>query len=680
MGKNASDEENDFKGWKSDESKLFTDFFIKKRSFFLWFPLIGITGTFVFFGSDYKFTNESDAIDFLNVNAEILVTILAVTMSFTLLGLQFLAKSYTPRALRTYLKDIVIWGFPVLYVALITLSMFSVTIGVTFPVTTPIHPVEFIQYAFLGTFFSLVYLICFIYYVSEKIQPEKIIKDTVKTIQDDYWKVIVEDKRKFNSTKRKFKPFIILEQTLFKSIINNDIVSFEQGLGKIDVVLKKWLKPTEDKIVNKGKEIEEVDKKWWKLAEYMKKNENIDTEYSDEAKLKKLYEELYEELNKELKELYEELEFIYNFFFRNFSQLFAECKNQHREQFIIQYLKQLFGQMIWMYDKTYDKTYEHENTRIIDDFWDRLEHVGMVIFDLNMTFASDSFIKKLRELMEKEFEIIHNYDYDMIKDAHIYKVLAHDQLSMLQCFGCEAAKKKSEKLVQSIFKNLKELLLESMKISYGSRRVELSNSIMDVISKIHQKTIEKDMRYSFPDDYFKDIIENMDEGLEKQKIILNEELAKKFEEKVVRKLIKNTCNRWEKNKKDLIKKICKIIKDDVKCYMYDGIDKLIYASKYFADEYPKLASITIDAVFETYMIILKEKDSRRRREGRDKWYKKTRIDFKIIKNWIPKPLQKISNKISEIITSIDEEPFKWNKLEADDLLREIDSLKDRVHA
>ena len=540
---------NNFKKKRCDKLNVYKEsFFTKKRSILLWIGLIigAIIVVSLGAGSDYKNIDESYAVNFLNVNAAILVTILAVTMSFTLLGLQFLAKSHTPRALGAYLKDKVIWGFPTLYVSLITLSMFSVT----YPVILP--PSVLIEYAFFGTFFSLAYLICFIYYTVKKIQPEKIISDTYKNIQSENPDLIVNNEGKLDSTDLGFRPFIILEQTLLKSVNNNDIVSFDLGMGKMGELLYKWLKQVQEKnkkeIEKKEKEIKDKEIAMEKnvnkiigiakkvkeipINEFLKKtvldeivikmielrwndikikvNENkikineiekiekIDTKNSDEeyVKKQKLESELHEleselhelesdmyvlesllqelklklKLKSELDELDLELdkldleldlksEYINSFFFRIFSQIFTECVTHHREQFIIQYQDQLFEHIIMMV--------KYKNIKAIDNFWDTLEHVSEKIFKLDMTYASDSFIKNIRELMNEEFEMIHvletsidKHSMDKIKEdtfmkmdfgdmhrspidmrkarkelkinMHIYNALAYDQFTTLK--------------------------------------------------------------------------------------------------------------------------------------------------------------------------------------------------------------------------------------------------------
>ncbi len=356
-------------------------FFITKKSIPLWIGSVTSTIILVFsFGVYFKIDDKSHAIDFLNLNAELLVTVLAVTMSFTLLGLQFLAESYTPRALGTYLKDKVIYGFPVLYVSLITLSLFSVT----FP--SILNPIEFMQYAIIGTVFSLVYLIAFVYYVITKIQPEKVMADTANNIQSKDWKVIVKNEGVLNISLSKFRPFIIFEQTLLKAVNNNDLFSFVYGTEYLFKLLNTWLAEIQ-------KEFETNEKQ---DAENLKECEKFD-EY------------------KNLRKLRNDSDFVYTFFFRLFSQLFAECITHHREQFIIQYQSYMFNQLTKMYD--------YKNVHAMNDFWDQIEYVGQKIFELEMVSASDAFIRNMRNLMKREFETVKVTKQDWARDAMGFRML-----------------------------------------------------------------------------------------------------------------------------------------------------------------------------------------------------------------------------------------------------------------
>ena len=355
---------------------------------------------------DHKIT-DAYAVDFLNINAEILVTVLAVTMTFTLLGLQFLAKSYTPRALVAYLKDWVIFGFQLFYVSLITLSMISVT----FPrmlLPEILQPVEFIQYAFLGTIYSLIYLICFIYYTIKKIQPEEIISDTWKNIQSENSDLIVNNKGKLDSTDLEFRPFIILEQTLLKSIKNNDIVSFNLGMEKMEELLMKWLKDIhkedKDKIEKNENRIDGVTKEIEKFKDEIKKKNKL----NEINEIKKEIEKFKDEIKKKnkLNEIKKEIE-----------------KNENRINRIeneIEY-EYKYG---YKYGYKYEYKYEYEIEKEIERIEDEIKKKNKEIEDEiekeeKIKNEIEKEIKTFKDEIEKEIERIEDEIENGIKRIDI---------------------------------------------------------------------------------------------------------------------------------------------------------------------------------------------------------------------------------------------------------------------
>lgn len=112
------------------------------------------------------------AIGMLHTNAEILATILAVTLGVTLLGLQLRSQSYTMVGLIEYINDKVIIGFIGAFVAGIMFSMAS-TLGLS-----PLDPAWAAAYALTGTFFLLCYHAGYTYHVIYKLQFSQMLADT----------------------------------------------------------------------------------------------------------------------------------------------------------------------------------------------------------------------------------------------------------------------------------------------------------------------------------------------------------------------------------------------------------------------------------------------------------------------------------------------------------------------
>jgi hypothetical protein len=191
---------------------------IHRKNLPIWVSGIAIIIVIIFiYGQQVEIENEDRAISFLNTDAGLLVTTLAVTMSFTVLGIQFLAQSYTPRVLVGYLKDWVVYCFPILYLSLITLNLISSAIPAILP------PIKFIQFALVGTVFCLVYLIAFIYHIINKVQPESIIFDISRDIDPNGWQSILKHRGLIDTSSQVFKPFMILQQVLVKTISSNDL-------------------------------------------------------------------------------------------------------------------------------------------------------------------------------------------------------------------------------------------------------------------------------------------------------------------------------------------------------------------------------------------------------------------------------------------------------------------------
>lgn len=402
------------------------------------------------FGQYYEIQDEKQAAAFLNTNAELLVIILAVTMSFTLLGLQFLAESYTPRALVGFLKDKVIYGFPILYLVLISLNLISSAVPSIIP------PIEFLQYAVIGTIFSLVYLVGFIYYIINKIQPERLIVDTAKSIQDDAWKHIVENKGSLEISSPVFKPFIILEQIMIKSVNKNDIFSFVQGLRILFSLLDRYLA--------------EIHKEFQTHKNQAKQGWDSD--------------------------------YVYKFFFRILAQLVTESINHNREQFITQYQGHMFNEII--------RIYEYRNHRAIEDFWDQLDYVGHKIFNLEMISVAEPYIRNLEQFMKIELGVVKRTKRTFSKDSLGYKrrsndevvdeILAdnfrYDRINSLTEFGIIAANKKMDNLLSTIFAILREMIDDVLEINDGITRRTVLYSLTQCVKKIHEASVDNGLRNS----------------------------------------------------------------------------------------------------------------------------------------------------------------------------------------
>lgn len=124
--------------------------------------------------------NEKHVIVFLHIHAEILITILTVTLGVTLLGVQFRAQSYTMHALIDYVNDKVIFLFIFTYGIFIMLDILASTLFFSVPISALIIP-----FALTNTVVSLCYLAGYIYHMVYKIQPLQVLDD----VYDDMSKI-----------------------------------------------------------------------------------------------------------------------------------------------------------------------------------------------------------------------------------------------------------------------------------------------------------------------------------------------------------------------------------------------------------------------------------------------------------------------------------------------------------
>lgn len=394
------------------------------------------------FGSLFALTDEDSAIAFLNTNAGLLATILAVTLSFMLLGLQFLAESYTPRALAGFMKDRVVYGFLILYITLIALSMVSTI----FP--SLLAPSQYVQYAIIGTLFSLVYLAAFVYHVVRRIQPENLIRHTLADVKDDeVLNQIIEHEGSMVVLLPAFKPFIILEQTLIKAISNDDIFSFVQGIEPLYVKLDAYLKKLYDK--HKGNE----------RSPYAKQSLHV-----------------------------------HRFFARSFTQLEAECFSHNREQFITLHLVNLFYLM--------KHVHKRKNTWVLKQMWNELDYVGHKVFMLEMRSAAKTFLSEFTSYSLLEIENAKAYksiNHDPLHYAEIYSgttsriMLEEFQSEMLQSItrlGVISAERRIEALVKEIMMTFHLILPRIFSIADRVNRGSLLYYLLNGIEEVHKAAIK----------------------------------------------------------------------------------------------------------------------------------------------------------------------------------------------
>lgn len=180
----------------------------------------------------FSYDSEKSS-DVLTTNANILATIFAITISLTLLGIQYLSESLTPRILDLFMKSKFIAGLLLSYFISISFNMFVVS----FPKI--IDPKKFVYFSYLFLIWCILYLTSYLFYMIRNIQPTSLLKEIEKQIPWDYDRTIIYkfNQRLINLPDEQDK-FIDLEQIVIKTIRNNDFFSFRACL---DILFKKQI-------------------------------------------------------------------------------------------------------------------------------------------------------------------------------------------------------------------------------------------------------------------------------------------------------------------------------------------------------------------------------------------------------------------------------------------------------
>lgn len=195
----------------------------RKRAIPFWIAgFVAACCTFQIFADVLRQDSLEEATVFISVNIEILVTMLTVTMGVTLLGLQFRAQSYTMIALIRYIKDRVVYGFISVFVVLIIFSMSSLIIP-------GIDQVRVAPFAFIGTSFSLVYLVGYVYYMVHEIQPTQMMKHIEKQIAGMGMSAMAGDEKK----PHEIELFHVWEQIMLKAVDTDNFYVYRIGIRAI---------------------------------------------------------------------------------------------------------------------------------------------------------------------------------------------------------------------------------------------------------------------------------------------------------------------------------------------------------------------------------------------------------------------------------------------------------------
>lgn len=223
-------------------------YLFRKKFLMVWIPVTILIYTYVYMMMDatnsYLQIDEARVLDVLFINAGILATILTVTLGVTLLGIQFRMQSYTTIGLIDYVNDKVVYGF--IFVFIINI-MFNVIVALQPTILPP--PKSLISLVIVGTFFSLLYYIAYIYHVIYKLQQSQILNDTRKKMINAASKITKKTtsnidakpiRSRSSNTKYliKHEPFEIWKDIAKKAINTDDTDLFDKNLTNMFEVIK----------------------------------------------------------------------------------------------------------------------------------------------------------------------------------------------------------------------------------------------------------------------------------------------------------------------------------------------------------------------------------------------------------------------------------------------------------
>ncbi|MDA7987155.1 MAG: hypothetical protein MPJ53_01405 [Alphaproteobacteria bacterium] len=175
---------------------------------------------------------------FLHTNIEILVATFAVTLGVTLLGLQFMAQSYSMQALMRYIKNGAVYSLVLIFIALISVNMTLVYIIDTAPGLKPDHE-KFILPMMMGlTACSLYYLAGYVFFMVGRTQLRYMLKNIEKDMKNTEAGSIAKHKlddpaeqaRAKKNRDSAFVPFQIWEQVAFKAVADGNMYVFRESI------------------------------------------------------------------------------------------------------------------------------------------------------------------------------------------------------------------------------------------------------------------------------------------------------------------------------------------------------------------------------------------------------------------------------------------------------------------
>lgn len=398
--------------------------------------------------------------DTLTTNANILATIFAITISLTLLGLQYLSESLTPRIVLSFIKSKFITGLLLSYIFSILINIFVIS----FP--KMIEARNFVYYSYLLLIWCVLYLTSYLFYMIRKIQPTSALYEIDKQIPFGYDKIIIHKLNQglINLPDEQDK-FIDLEQIVIKTIRNNDFFSFRACL---DLLFKKQIN-----FLNNLLKIEPDNERGYN-------------------------------------QIQEDAESISLYFLRIQKQIYFEILREENERFLLHYAKEIV-EIIKLLLKL-------KAIRPLRELNDHFNDIGLQIIDKKFHSTFQFYCRLLDDVAKNEFlnipsgnqlsqfqDTIMPYNTltkkerdECILGEIISDFFSLDRLKFFEDFSAKASDKGYEDIIVSVKHSLTELLDLAIKKDDNKKMQNwLIGCILNSLDKIHNYSLKNKIDTKF---------------------------------------------------------------------------------------------------------------------------------------------------------------------------------------
>lgn len=398
--------------------------------------------------------------DILTTNAQILATIFAITISLTLLGLQYLSQSLTPRILGSFIRSKFIAGLLLSYIFSIAVNIFVLS----FPKV--IEPTRFVYWSYLLLIWCVLYLTSYLFYMIRKIQPTSVLGEIEKQIPLDYDRLIIYkfNQRLINVPDEQDK-FIDLEQIIIKTIRNNDFFSY---IDCLKLLFKKEIT----------------------FLENIYKNGPNDEQGYDQ--------------------MHHDAEAISLYFLRIHKQIYFEILREKNERFLLHYVNGL-SEIIKILLKL-------KAIRPLREINDHFNDVGSQIIDKKLHSTFRFYCRLLGDVAKEEFRNIPSGNLflefqdkmepfnslpkkekdERVLGQIIFDYFSYNRLKFLEELSMKASDRGYEDIVVSVKQSLSELLDMAIKKDDNKKmQLCLVRGILNSLKKIHDYSLTKNIDVPF---------------------------------------------------------------------------------------------------------------------------------------------------------------------------------------